>query len=56
MIETFVAATIFMVLVAGLLLLVFSAPWWVSVIVVAAIVWMLDKLVNGVTCPDEEGD
>jgi uncharacterized membrane protein len=56
MIETAFATAIVLVLLAALVLMLFSSPWWVTVWVVATIVLLLDWLVNRAACPDKKGD
>lgn len=56
MIEMFVAVTIVLVVVGLVLLVIFKAPWWLSVITIAAIVLLLDKLINRKAGHDEDGD
>ena len=46
MINTMLAVTILMVLGVLALLVIFSIPWWLTVIVVSIGILLLDKLFN----------
>jgi hypothetical protein len=46
MINTIFAVTILMVLGALALLVIFSIPWWLTVIAISAGILLLNKLVN----------
>lgn len=46
MINTMLAVTILMALGALVLLVIFSIPWWVTVLAIAAVILLLDRLLN----------
>ncbi|MEW6133402.1 MAG: hypothetical protein AB1591_09625 [Pseudomonadota bacterium] len=48
MIDTMLAVTILMVLGALALLVIFSIPWWLRVLAIAAVILLLDRLFNPV--------
>ncbi len=49
MFNTMLAVTILTVLGGVALLAIFLMPWWLTVTVFAAVIWLLDKLFNPVT-------
>lgn len=55
MIETFLSMTIVLILLGLLLLVLFAAPWWVTVLVVSGIWLLLNRLVISAGA-DEEAD
>lgn len=46
MIDAMLATAILMVLGALLLLVIFSLPWWVTVLAISSVILLLDKLLN----------
>jgi hypothetical protein len=56
MIDAMLAVTILMVLGALALLVIFSIPWWLTVIAFAAVILLLDKLFNPAPGPGKTDD
>lgn len=46
MIRMFVDMTILLVIACVALLAIFAAPWWLTAIAIAAVILLLDKLLN----------
>lgn len=55
MIDAMLAVAILMVLGALALLAIFSLPWWATVIAIAAVILLLDKLFN-LVAGNEDGE
>lgn len=53
MINTMLAVAILMVIGALVLLVIFSIPWWLTVLVISAVILLLDKLLNPISSPRE---
>jgi hypothetical protein len=56
MIEMFLAVTIVLVLGGIALLAMFAAPWWMTVLVIAGAVLLIDKMFKRITRSGKGGD